>query len=193
MDKEGKILERYPTEPFDRNRLGETCYICQPTVFVRRSVLEAVSFLDKRLQYCMDYDLWFRIGKSHIMAHLPDYIACTRFYPETKTLGQRAKAHREILQVVHRHCGSVPVSWAYGYAHAVLEPLVDRTHRLGNSLFVIGLMALAAKIFLQYNHRVPLSELRCWYGWFRGHFRWAHLKGNRPRTGGEATRNEREE
>ena len=162
IDKEGIVLGRYPTEPFNRNRLGEICYICQPTVFFRRSVLEAVSFLDKRLQYCMDYDLWFRIGKSYVMANLPDYLACTRLHPETKTLGQRAKAHREILKVVHRHCGAVPASWVYAYGHAVLEPVVDRTHRLGNTLFVIGWIAIAMKTFLKYNHRVTRPELRRW-------------------------------
>jgi glycosyltransferase involved in cell wall biosynthesis len=179
IDKEGKILERYPTEPFDRNRLWETCYICQPTVFVRRSVLEAVSFLDKRLQYCMDYDLWFRIAKAHAMVYVPDSFACTRFYSETKTLGQRAKVHREILKVVHHHCGAVPPTWVYGYAHAILEPTFDRSQRLGNSLFVLGLVAIAMKTFLQYNHRVPLPEIRRWYGWLREHFRWSHLQGRR--------------
>jgi glycosyltransferase involved in cell wall biosynthesis len=182
IDKAGNVLERYPTEPFSRSRLAETCYICQPTVFMRRSVLESVSLLDKQLKYCMDYDLWFRFARSHDMAHIPDYLACTRLYPETKTLGQRAKAHREILDVVCRECGAVPASWVYGYAHAVLVPTFDRTHRLGNSLFVLGLVAIAMKTFLQYNHRIPLSEFRRWYGWFRQHFQWTHLSGGRPDT-----------
>ncbi len=178
VDKEGKVLERYPTEPFNRNRLGETCYICQPTVFIRRSVLDALSFLDKRLQYCMDYDLWFRIAKSYDMAHITDYLACTRLYPETKTLGQRPKSHREILQVVHRHCGAVPASWVYAYADAVLVPIVDRSHRL----YVPGLVAIAMKTFLQYNHRVPQGEIRRWYAMLREHIRWNRLRGSRPQN-----------
>jgi glycosyltransferase involved in cell wall biosynthesis len=175
IDQGGRVLERYPTEPFDRNRLRETCFICQATVFIRRSVLEALSFLDKRLQYCMDYDLWFRIAKSHIMTCVPNYLACTRLYPETKTLGQRAKVHREILDVVHHHCGAVPPSWVYGYAHAVLEPAFDRSRRLGNRLFALGLVAVTLKTFLQYNYRVPFSEFRRWYGHLRPHFPWYRI------------------
>jgi len=36
IDEEDKVIERYPTEPFDRGGLKETCFICQPTVFIRR-------------------------------------------------------------------------------------------------------------------------------------------------------------
>jgi len=33
VDEEGQILERYPTEPFNPDRLQETCFICQPSFF----------------------------------------------------------------------------------------------------------------------------------------------------------------
>ena len=121
IEEKGEIIERYPTEPFDRKRLIETCFICQPTVFIRRSVLEQVGLLDEKLHYAMDYDLWFRIARHHEMGYIKEYLACTRFYAETKTLGQRVQAHREILEVVDRHAGFVPPSWIYGYAHAFWE------------------------------------------------------------------------
>ncbi len=171
IEENGDIIERYPTEPFDRKRLIETCFICQPTVFIRRSVLEQVGFLDENLHYCMDYDLWFRIAKHNEMGHIKEYLACTRLYKETKTLGQRVQAHQEILQVVHRHTNSVPPSWVYGYAHAVLERHLDRTQKVGNFLFVLGLVFLGIKTFLKFNHRVPISEFYRWCGWVRRNFR----------------------
>jgi len=171
IEENGDIIERYPTEPFDRKRLIETCFICQPTVFVRRSVLERVGFLDETLHYCMDYDLWFRIAKHYEMGYIQEYLACTRLYKETKTLGQRAQAHQEILQVVHRHANSVPPSWVYGYAHAVLDRRLDRKRKAGNFLFVLGLVFLGIKTFLKYNHRVPISEFYRWCGGIRRNFR----------------------
>ena len=40
VDEAGAILERYPTESFDADRLREICFICQPTVFLRREAVE---------------------------------------------------------------------------------------------------------------------------------------------------------
>jgi len=173
--QDDRRIERYPTEPFDRKRLTETCFICQPTVLMRRSVVEEVGLLDENLHYAMDYDLWFRIAKKYEMFYSKSALACTRFYPETKTMGQRAQAHREILRVVHRHTGSVPPSWVYGYAHAVLERYLDRSRAIGHILFPAGLILLSAKAFWKFNRRVPRSEFRRWWRWLRGNFQWRIL------------------
>ncbi len=167
IEEDGRVIERYPTEPFDRRRLIETCFICQPTVFIRRAVLEKIGFLDETLQYCMDYELWLRLANKFEFGYLPDYLACTRFYRKTKTLGQRAQVHREILEMVHRRFGSVPPSWVYGYAHAFWEKYFDRSKPIENLFFIAGVIGLALERFLRYNHRVPLSEFRRWWRWLR--------------------------
>lgn len=163
-DEAGTILERYPTEPFSMTRLEETCFICQPTVFLRREIVERVGYLDESLQYCMDYDLWIRVGRMARFLHAPDYLATTRLHAETKTLGQRARAHAEILRMVQRHFGRVPPSWIYAYAHAVLGPR-NRQRPWVDAGFVAGLIGISLVEFLRYNHRVPLSEWGRWGTW----------------------------
>ncbi len=172
IEADGQVMERYPTEPYDSNRLAETCIICQPTVFIRRSVLDEIGFLDETLQYCMDYDFWFRISKKFTWGYLSEYLASTRFYSQTKTLGQRVKVHKEILQVVYRHNGYVPPSWIYGYSHAFWENYFERTKPLENSLFIIGLILLSMEKFMVYNRRVPASEWRRWWNWLTAHLSW---------------------
>jgi glycosyltransferase involved in cell wall biosynthesis len=39
VDASGKTIARYPTRPFDRELLGEECFICQPATFIRRWTL----------------------------------------------------------------------------------------------------------------------------------------------------------
>jgi glycosyltransferase involved in cell wall biosynthesis len=182
ITEDDRRIERYPTEPFDRKRLGETCFICQPTVFLRRSVVEEVGYLDESLHYAMDYDLWFRIARRYEMFYSKTDWACTRFYPETKTLGQRLQAHREILRVVHRHTGAVPPSWVYGYAHAWMERHLDRSRGLNPLLFPAGLILISAKTFWEFNRRVPLAECRRWWHWLRGNFHWRYFfpPGKKP-------------
>jgi glycosyltransferase involved in cell wall biosynthesis len=163
-DEAGRILARYPTEPFSMPRLAETCFICQPTVFLRRSAVEQVRYLDESRQYCMDYDLWIRVARVGTLHYLPRYLATTRLHPETKTLGQRRQAHAEILRTVYQHFGQVPPSWVYAYAHAVLGPR-DRTTLTRNGLFMTRLVAISLVTFLRYNARVPHGEWRRWARW----------------------------
>jgi len=172
VDAKERIIERYPTEPFDLQRLYEFCFICQPTVFVRRVVLEEVGFLDERLNFCMDYDFWFRIAKKHTFRYMKEPLACTRFYESTKTIEKRIDAHKEILAVVFRHFGSVPPSWAYGYAYARIRPYFGRPPNFRNPFFVGGIAFLICSVFLRYNHRALLAEGKRWGNWFCRNFHW---------------------
>jgi glycosyltransferase involved in cell wall biosynthesis len=170
VDAEERIIERYPTEPFDLQRLYEFCFICQPTVFIRRAVLEDVGFLDESLNFCMDYDFWFRIAKKHTFRYMKEPLACTRFYESTKTFERRIEAHKEILAVVFHHFGSVPPSWAYGYAYAKIRSYFHRQPNFGNLFFLGGIAFLIGSVFLKYNHRAFLAEGKRWGNWFCRNF-----------------------
>jgi glycosyltransferase involved in cell wall biosynthesis len=163
VDETGRILDRYPTEPFSLGRLAEVCFLCQPAVFLRRSAVERVGYLDESLQFSMDYDLWIRLARVARFARVPDYLANSRLHAENKTLGQRARAHAEILPVVWRHFGHVPPSWAYAYARAVLGP--RRGTSAGETTrYLARLAAITAVTVARYNRRPPLSALARWPG-----------------------------
>ena len=68
VNAQGKIIERSPTEEFNYQRLAETCFICQPTVFLRRHVFEEVGPLDVTLHYCLDYEYWMRVENGSELA-----------------------------------------------------------------------------------------------------------------------------
>ena len=168
VDAEGRILERYPTEPFDADRLRETCFICQPTVFLRREAVESVGHLDESLRYCMDYDLWIRLARAgRILTHTPHYLASTRLHADAKTLGRRRPAHAEILKVVRHHFGRVAPSLVYGHAHAVL----GLQNRDPSSLDRLALIGISLATFLRYNRSVPRSAWSLWWLWLRDSLR----------------------
>jgi len=120
VDAQGRHLGRYPTEPFDVQRLQETCFICQPTVFFRAEVFREVGPLDANLLYCPDYEYWLRVAKRFRIDFLNEHLADSRLHGDTKPLSQRVKVHEEILRVVKRHCGRVPVRWLVAYAYFYL-------------------------------------------------------------------------
>ena len=120
VDADGELIERYNSEPFNYQRLSEVCFICQPTVFLRAEVINAVGPLDVTLDYCMDYEYWMRIAKRFRIGYLPTYLANSRLHVDTKTLSKRVEVHQETLQVVKRHYGQVPMRWINAYAHVYL-------------------------------------------------------------------------
>jgi glycosyltransferase involved in cell wall biosynthesis len=166
VDEAGRVIERYPTEPFDMARLGQTCFICQPTVFLRRDVVERLGYLDESRRYCMDYDLWIRLAHVSRFAYLPEYLANTRMYAETVTSALRVPVHAEILDTVYRHFGRVSSQWVYGYAHAVLHGH-SRDTRWADVSFVFRLIGLSLLTFVRYRSPIPRSEWRLWERWIR--------------------------
>ena len=166
VDEAGRVIARYPTEPFDMIRLAQTCFICQPTVFLRRDVVERLGFLDESRRYCMDYDLWIRLAHASRFAYVPEYLANTRMHSATVTHALRGPVHAEILDTVYRHFGRVSSQWVYGYAHARLADH-PRDTRGAATWFVLRLIGLSLLTFVRYRTPVPRSEWRQWSRWIR--------------------------
>jgi glycosyltransferase involved in cell wall biosynthesis len=150
IDQNDKAFETYPSEPWNFERLKETCYICQPTAFFRRRVIEKHGLLDDDLHYCMDYEFWLRLGKAGVrFGYLEDKLAGSRLYAENKTLGSRVKVHAEINDVLKKKFGKVPERWLWNYAHAVVEEKVDRSRRPRR--FALSILIVATTAAWRWN------------------------------------------
>ena len=165
IDLEDHAFESYPSEPWDFDRLQETCFICQPALFFRRRVVEQYGVLDESLNYCMDYEYWLRLGKAGVsFGYLEEKLAGSRLYADNKTLGSRVKVHAEINTMFKTLFGRVPDRWLYNYAHVLigdrLGTLIPRPKIIMIELVLRSLMAA-----LRWNHGVTLDmkkELLCW-------------------------------
>ena len=153
IDLEDHPFESYPSEPWDFERLKETCFICQPALFFRRRVVERHGLLDESLNYCMDYEYWLRLGKAGAcFGFLEEKIAGSRLYADNKTLGARVKVHKEINDMFRTLFGRVPDRWLFNYAHAALEPKIDRSR--APRWFVLQLILFTGSIALRWNRRI---------------------------------------
>ena len=111
IDEKNTITGTYPTEDFSLSRLAGACIICQPAAFIRRAALHAVGMLDPGLRYCMDYDLWIRLGRRFRIDRIQRFLANSRRYPETKSWSDRDQLFEEIYTVAERSFGQVSPHW----------------------------------------------------------------------------------
>jgi glycosyltransferase involved in cell wall biosynthesis len=169
IDERDGIIEPYPTEDWDFERLKERCFLCQPAVFFRRSVVERFGPLGVQWRYALDYEYWLRLGKRGArFARIGEVLAGSRLYPETKTLGARVKVHAEINDMLRSLFGRVPERWLFNYAHAVLE---NRGWPRQGLRFAVGVSVLAWWSALRWNHRISGEMLRLGGRWMAGALR----------------------
>ena len=99
IDAEGAVLEAYPTRPpqvgLEGFRAG--CFLCQPTVFWRRSLSVMLGPLETNLQTCFDFEYWLRAFAAFPsrIGHLPERQAQTRLHPRTLSA---TRLHRAVLE-----------------------------------------------------------------------------------------------
>lgn len=167
IDKNGKYIEDYPNKPTDFVGLHGTCSICQPTVFWRRELMEEIGYFDISLKYAMDYDYWIRVSKLYPLNYIYKYLGSTRFYPETKTSGQRVNVHREIIQVQKRHYTKAHMNWILALVHVKLENN-DRKTVYKNTIFLVSLIIDSIFQYIKNNHELPpLIVWKYYFIWFK--------------------------
>lgn len=153
IDERNEVIGIYPTEDFDLDRLAQACLICQPAAFCRRSAIEAIGGLDATLQYCMDYDLWIRLGRRFRLERIPRFVANTRHYPQTKTWSQRDRLFAEIYKVAQREFGSISPHWRVCYAYYRLKGL---SWPIARSVLYPARTLLPEPVFRWLRVRLPL-------------------------------------
>lgn len=170
LDRDGRTLDLYQTEPWNLARFLDACYICQPSVFFRRRMVGRHGLLDERLHYCLDYEYWLRLALGGArFAYLPRVQAGYRLYAETKTVGSRVALHREVNDMLRHTLGKVPDRWLYSFAHAVVES--RGFTRQTRFRFAAASSLVSWYGALRWNRRVTLGHLVTTARWLGGNAR----------------------
>jgi glycosyltransferase involved in cell wall biosynthesis len=145
IDAEDKIINEYPTEPFNLGRLKETCIICQPTVFFRRKIFEKVGYLNMKLHFCMDYEYWLRLATNKInFYYYPEFLANSRLHDDCKTMKYKLSAQIETMNMLKEKFNSAEMPWLIKVY--ILFYALDATLKWGKlSNFPIFIKALMCK------------------------------------------------
>lgn len=127
IDADGKILNRYPVRPPGTpvSKFTDGCFICQPTVFFRRTLVLMLGELDEGLRTAFDFDYWLRafLAFQERIGFVDAVQAYSRLHADCITSRMRRTVALEGMQVLTRHLGSAPVHWALTHVNELSDQL----------------------------------------------------------------------
>jgi len=159
VDVDDRIIEKYPVEEWNWERLKEICFISQPATFLRRKVFEQHGLLDVNLRFSNDYEYWIRLGKKGArFAHLPQVLAATRLHPEASTIARRPECFRDINTFMRQHFGRAPDHFLFDYSHAIIERQNWRS--MGPFAFAAAAGIISFYASLRWNGSISCNMIR---------------------------------
>ena len=115
VDHAGRFLNQYPTLPPSAGlrSFAHGCFICQPTVFFRRSMVLLLGEFDTTLKTAFDFDYWLRaFGAFEERIRFLDAVrAKSRLHGACITSSMRRTVALEGARLVRHHLGTAPFNW----------------------------------------------------------------------------------
>jgi len=100
MDAGGQVFNTITYQQYDLADLLSFSIIGQPTVFLRRALLEQTGMLDTNYHYLLDHHLWIRIARLAKPKYVPEPWAAARHHPQAKNAAQAAHFGEEIFRIL---------------------------------------------------------------------------------------------
>jgi len=98
---DGVITGEYRSKPFDFNTVFHNCenVIAQPSVFIRRSVIEKIGLLDGTVSHAMDFEYWLRAGLHFKIDFVDEVWSTFRLHPASKSMSGQSKLAEDLLYI----------------------------------------------------------------------------------------------
>jgi glycosyltransferase involved in cell wall biosynthesis len=103
VNAEGTLLHVIWAPSFARALLRAYNLICQPTVFIRRSVIGRPNLVDPDFDYCMDRELWLHLARRTRFHRLDRILAIDRHHLQRKSLTRLDLAAHDRVLIAQRY------------------------------------------------------------------------------------------
>jgi glycosyltransferase involved in cell wall biosynthesis len=100
IDRTGELFNTISYRQYDLLDLLTFRIIGQPTVFMRREVLQRAGPLDASYNYLLDHHLWLRMLQLTPIKYVPEVWAAARHHPSAKNVAQAARFGEEAFRIL---------------------------------------------------------------------------------------------
>jgi hypothetical protein len=160
IDEHGTQLNRLAFGNYGLAELMKFRIICQPSVFMRRTVLEQAGALDTSYHYLLDHHLWLRMAQRAPFQHIADTWSAARHHAGAKNVNQAAGFGREAFRILEWMGGQPDLSPSVAQNRRRIEA---GAYRL-NARYLLdgGQPAQALRSYWQAMLRNPRFTLQHW-------------------------------
>lgn len=99
VSEEGTIIRDVRVRRYSFKRLVRGNILLHPSTFIKRDLLIAVGGFDLSLSFCMDYDLFLRLGSVTPPLVLDKQLSCFRVHADSRSLSHSVQAYTEEYRV----------------------------------------------------------------------------------------------
>lgn len=125
IDETGQIINTYPTKkpdtPVEEFRNG--CFICQPSMFMKRTAWVLLGDLDLSLKTAFDFDYWVRafLKFQGRIGFIDEVQAFSRLHSDCITMKMRRYVAVEGMRLLATHLEHAPGHWLLTYINEMLR------------------------------------------------------------------------
>jgi glycosyltransferase involved in cell wall biosynthesis len=133
IDEFSKTLRIKKVDKYSNTKLLVKNIIWQPTVFMRRNVIDSCGYFDEKLNFAMDYEYWLRAAKNKCNFYSVDKnLAFYRWHKNSKTVSLEKPHLREAYEVSKNYGGGGVYSY---FLHNIYWPNTSSVKRFIFRLF----------------------------------------------------------
>ena len=99
-DADGRLLNELRFSNWGTQEFLQFNIICQPAVFMKRTIVEKVGYLDSSYHFFLDHQLWIRLSRETEFYHHPEIWAVSRYHPDAKNVTMASDSGAEVTRIM---------------------------------------------------------------------------------------------